>query len=269
LIRLSHQCDDTGGKTQPEVFTDLITDASASDSESDLDTDKKSSTDNLDSNTKATAKELFTEQLSDSSLSTCWALALLCSLLFLLCCCACLLCSVPPLQCQTAVIYEKDDDFGDIIVPDTAQSISKSSLPSQRVDPSLLSHLDLQQRETLINILDSYSDCFSDIPGFCSLVEHTVSLMDNLVPKRLSPYKIPIKLRPQVQAQLQELQSLGIIQPSKSPMASPVICVLKGKDGKGGVRLAIDYRYVNKFTISDAYPTPDLADIIQEVGKYI
>ena len=32
LIRLSHQCDDTGGKTQPEVFTDLITHASASDS---------------------------------------------------------------------------------------------------------------------------------------------------------------------------------------------------------------------------------------------
>ena len=34
-----------------------------------------------------------------------------------------------------------------------------------------------------------------------------------------------------------------------------------------GVHLAIDYRYVNKFTISDAYPTPDLADIIQEVGN--
>ena len=31
--------------------------------------------------------------------------------------------------------------------------------------------------------------------------------------------------------------------------------------------MAIDYRYVNKFTISGAYPTPDLADIIQEVGN--
>jgi len=75
LIRLSHQCDDTGGKTQPEVFTGLITDTSASESESDLDTDKGSRTDSLDSNTKATAKEFIAEQLSDSSLSTCWALA--------------------------------------------------------------------------------------------------------------------------------------------------------------------------------------------------
>jgi len=41
---------------------------------SHLDTDKTSITDNLDSNTKATAKELIAEQLSDSSLATCWAL---------------------------------------------------------------------------------------------------------------------------------------------------------------------------------------------------
>jgi len=87
----------------------------------------------------------------------------------------------------------------------------------------ILSHLDFQQRETLLNLLDSFSDCFSDIPGLCSLVEHTVPLMDNFIPKQLSPYKIPVRLRPEVQAQLQELQSLEIIHPSKSPMASPVI----------------------------------------------
>ena len=50
-------------------------------------------------------------------------------------------------------------------------------------------------------------------------------------------------------------------------MTSPVICLLKGKDGKGGVRLAIDCRYVNKFTVSDPYPIPDLADIVQQMGN--
>jgi len=74
---------------------------------------------------------------------------------------------------------------------------------------------------------------FSDVPGFRSLVEHTVPLTDDFVPKRLPLYVIPVKLRPQVQAQLQELQSLEIIRPSKSPAASPVICVLKGTVGKG------------------------------------
>jgi len=50
-------------------------------------------------------------------------------------------------------------------------------------------------------------------------------------------------------------------------MASPVVCVLKGKDGKGGDRLAVDYRYVNKHTITDAYPLPDISDLVQKVGN--
>ena len=177
------------------------------------------------------------------------------------------LCSVPPLQCQTTIIYEKDADFGDIMIPNNTPNVTQTDLPSQRIDQACLAHLQIEQRKEILALLDKFSDCFSDAPGFCSLAEHTVPLTENFIPKRLSPYKIPIKLRPQVQAQLQELESLGIMRPSKSPMASPVICVLKGKDEKGGVRLAIDYRYVNKFTISDSYAIPDLADIVQEVGN--
>jgi len=35
----------------------------------------------------------------------------------------------------------------------------------------------------------------------------------------------------------------GVIRPSRSPLASPLVCVLKGKEGCAGVRLAVDYRY--------------------------
>ena len=34
-----------------------------------------------------------------------------------------------------------------------------------------------------------------------------------------------------------------------------------------GVRIAIDYHYLTKFCLGDAYPTPDIGDIIQRVGK--
>ena len=50
-------------------------------------------------------------------------------------------------------------------------------------------------------------------------------------------------------------------------MASPLVCVLKGKDGKDDVRLAVHYRYVNKYTIGDSYPTPTIDDIVQRTGK--
>ena len=64
-----------------------------------------------------------------------------------------------------------------------------------------------------------------------------------------------------------ELLELGIIVPSNSEMASPVVCVLKGPNGQNGVRLAIDYRHVNRFSCGDCFPTPDIADVLQRVGK--
>jgi len=50
-------------------------------------------------------------------------------------------------------------------------------------------------------------------------------------------------------------------------MASPLVCVLKGKNGCDGVRLAVDYRYVYRFTRNDAYPLPDLSSIFQRIGN--
>jgi len=49
--------------------------------------------------------------------------------------------------------------------------------------------------------------------------------------------------------------------------ASPLVCVLKGKGGCDGIKLAIDYRYVNRFTHGDAYPLPDILSVFQRVGK--
>ena len=60
---------------------------------------------------------------------------------------------------------------------------------------------------------------------------------------------------------------MGIVNPSKSAMASPIVCVLKGKDGKDGVCLAVDYRYVNRYTLGDAFPGTDMENLIQKIGQ--
>ena len=54
-------------------------------------------------------------------------------------------------------------------------------------------------------------------------------------------------------------------------MLSPTVAVLKGSSGKGGVRLAIDYRCVNLHSQGDAFVIPHLLDSIQKVGaaRYI
>jgi len=74
-------------------------------------------------------------------------------------------------------------------------------------------------------------------------------------------------LKPQVNQQIREMLEQGIIRPSKSETASPVVCVLKEKGEKDDVRLAIDYRYLNKYCTGDAYPMPNISEIMQRVGK--
>ena len=60
---------------------------------------------------------------------------------------------------------------------------------------------------------------------------------------------------------------MGIIRPSQSEMGSLVVCVLKGKNEKDVVWIAVDYRYLNKYCPSDAHPMPDITELIQRVSQ--
>jgi len=159
----------------------------------------------------------------------------------------------------TAVVNENDGDFGHIeSVPLSLHKQACELLPSEMIDLSTIQHLTKKQQDELLNLRDHYASCFADGPDFTNVVSHSIPLMEGFRPKRLPAYRVPEKLKPEVNRQIQEMLSNNIIRPSESPMASPIVCVMKGKDGSEGVRLAIDYRYVNKFTHNDAFPMPDL-----------
>ena len=166
-----------------------------------------------------------------------------------------------------SVIFDKDEDFGSIDLVNDHQHDSELPLPSSMIDPAKVSHLTELERSQLFEVLDRYPTVFSDKPGFCSLVEHEIKISADFKPKRLRAYKVPELLKPEVDRQIKEMLQLGIIVPSDSAMASPVVCVLKGSNGQNGVRLAIDYRHVNKYYAGDCFPTPDIPGVLQKVGK--
>ena len=71
-------------------------------------------------------------------------------------------------------------------------------------------------------------------------------------------------MRQEVAKQLHEMQEDGIIQPSNSPWASPIMHVKK-KDG--GLRICVDYRALNAVTKADRFPLPRIADLLDQLGR--
>jgi hypothetical protein len=139
-----------------------------------------------------------------------------------------------------AVVREQDRDFGRVLaVPGDHDCLP----PSQKIDVNSLSHLTEEQQEQLLHVLDAFSVCFLDKPGFCHLVEQEIITVEGFKPKQLEAYKVPDMLKTEVDRQLKVLLEDGFIQPSKSPMTSPMVCVLKPDKtglGKQEVRLVID-----------------------------
>ena len=164
-----------------------------------------------------------------------------------------------------AIVYESDEEFGTfpVITPEHVDL----NLPSVKIDHTKLEHLNADQKDALLKLLDEFADVFVEKPGLCNEGVHEIHVTPDFKPRRLRAYKVPELLEPEVARQLQELLDMGFVRKSSSAMASPIVCVLKGRNGENGVRLCCDYRYLNKYTRGDAYPTADITDVIHKVGK--
>ena len=89
--------------------------------------------------------------------------------------------------------------------------------------------------------------------GRTDIVQHEIDTGNNK-PIKQQPYGTPIVRRDTIKQWLKQ----GIVQPSKSAWASPVVLVPK-KDGS--LRLCVDYGILNSITQSDVYYLPRIDDI--------
>jgi hypothetical protein len=149
-----------------------------------------------------------------------------------------------------SVVYDKDSDFGNLNVVELSVEKEEGSelMPSQKLTLSQVEHLSMSQRAQLKVVLDKHPEVFSDTPGLCKSVSHEINLLPDFIPKRLRAYRVPQQYKDEVDKQVLQLLHRGFIEPSNSPQASPLVVVLKQPDANGhrGIRLAVDYRWVNK-----------------------
>ena len=90
--------------------------------------------------------------------------------------------------------------------------------------PTVGDQLSKQQQEELNQLLTDSRAVFQNRPGHTQLGEHEI-ITGTAKPIRLPPYRLPQAYRSQVQKELQEMQDEGIIEPSSSEWAAPIIPV--------------------------------------------
>jgi hypothetical protein len=125
-----------------------------------------------------------------------------------------------------------------------------------------LEHLVKFERDVLGPVMMDYYDLFLyDRSGTLPCIGkgfHEIKTGDAL-PIKKNPYKVPFALRSEMEKQLDEMMQRGVITPSCSEWAAPVILVKKkSMDGTPKYQFCTEFRGLNAVTKIPVYPIPDI-----------
>jgi hypothetical protein len=101
----------------------------------------------------------------------------------------------------------------------------------------------------------------SDLPP-SRACNHTIPLVAGAQPVNIRSYRFSPAMKNEIEAQIKDMLSKGIIQHSDSAFSSPVLLVKK-KDMTW--RFCVDYRHLNALTIKCKYPVPIIDELLDEL----
>jgi hypothetical protein len=99
--------------------------------------------------------------------------------------------------------------------------------------------------------------------GKCDALPFTITLKPGVEPVRQRAYRYSPKLTELVKVEIDRLLAAGIIRPSQSAWASPLVAILK-KDGS--VRCTVNFKRLNAVTVVPAIPIPNIEDILNSLS---
>lgn len=132
------------------------------------------------------------------------------------------------------------------------------NISSMLVGKDNLSH---EEREQLTKLVNKWNQRRVKTLGCTSKVQHVVDT-GNHRPIKQRYYPVSPYIQKILNAELDEMLTEGIVVPSKSAWASPVVLV---KKPDGSHRFCVDYRQVNNVTKRDAYPLPYISSILDRL----
>ncbi|KAL4084016.1 hypothetical protein QTP88_029332 [Uroleucon formosanum] len=133
-------------------------------------------------------------------------------------------------------------------------------------------HLNSEEKSSLLTICEEYSDVFQlegDKITATTAVTHKIKTSEAVHPIHEKPYRLPRRHRQEITEQMEALEREGVIAPSDSPWNAPLLVVPKKPDVNGVVkyRVCVDFRRLNQVTVGDAFPLPNITDILDQLGK--
>jgi hypothetical protein len=120
-------------------------------------------------------------------------------------------------------------------------------------------------RNGLEAILRKYQEVFSTGDnkfGRTTLIEAEVRVKAGTVPVRQRLRPLNPKQEADLRAQLDEWIDCGVVRPSASPWATPLVPI---KKKNGETRWCCDFRRLNSCTIADAYPLPKVSECLHRL----
>ena len=139
-----------------------------------------------------------------------------------------------------------------------------ADIPDVPIDFSNSALTESQQKQ-LKQLINEYRDVFALSPeelGRTNWVQHTIDTGE-AAPIRMRPYRVPEAQKEKIEKCIDDMLDQGVIRPSTSPWASPVVLV---KKPDGSDRFCADLRRVNAITKKDSYPLPRIAESLDALA---
>jgi hypothetical protein len=116
----------------------------------------------------------------------------------------------------------------------------------------------------VLKLLQQYSELFqppTSLPP-SRFYDHSIPLVEGARPVSIRPYRFSTAMKDEIESQVQEMLSNGVIQHNNSAFSSPMLLVKK-KDQSW--RFCVDYRHLNALTLKSKYPVPVIDELLDEL----
>ncbi|CAM4634288.1 unnamed protein product [Caretta caretta] len=118
------------------------------------------------------------------------------------------------------------------------------------------------QRQQIKELCTSYTPTFSATPGLTERAYHSIDT-GNARPIKVQPYRVSPQAKTAIEQEIQGMLQMGVICPSGSAWASPVVLIPKPS---GEICFCVDYCKLNAVTRPDNYPMPHTDELLEKLG---